>query len=100
MSAAMITPAARRDLSAIWAYTERTWNAKQADRYIDQIGETIDTMAAGEAVLTRWPEIRADVVSAKSGRHLVFAVVGDDVQVVAVLHEATDYLTRLSSRIS
>ena len=72
---------------------------KQADKYIDQTGDTIDAMAAGDAVLTGWPEVRADLVSAKSGRHLVFAVVGDDVQVVAVLHEATDYLTRLSSRV-
>ena len=99
MSNAMITPAARRDLSAIWAYSERTWSGEQADKYIDDIGRSIDAMTVGAAVLTRWPEVREDIVSAKSGRHLVFAAVGDGLTVVAVLHEATDYLTRLEGRI-
>jgi hypothetical protein len=37
MSGVVITPRARADLKAIWAYTADRWNIEQADRYVTML---------------------------------------------------------------
>jgi toxin ParE1/3/4 len=34
-----LTPAAERDLGAIWRYTHQQWGVEQANRYIDVLTE-------------------------------------------------------------
>lgn len=38
MSTYWLTPAAQRDLSSIWDYTEKTWGQAQAESYLAEIG--------------------------------------------------------------
>lgn len=45
-----LTPAAERDLEAIWTYTIQQWGAEQANRYTD-------VMTAAFAQLARSPKI-------------------------------------------
>ena len=46
MSGIVLTPRARADLAAIWAFTADRWNIEQADRYVTLLNSAMRTVAA------------------------------------------------------
>lgn len=47
MTAYMLSPAARRDITGIWLYTADNWGTDQADHYVVQIEEDLRKVAVG-----------------------------------------------------
>lgn len=64
---------ARRRLVEIWEYTEETWGAEQADRYIEGLFAELDLLAQNRR---RWRPVREEgfeaVFFAKYRHHFIF----------------------------
>ena len=86
-----LTPAAQRDLSEIWDFTEERWDAGQAEKYIAEIRAAIERVAADPARGRACDEIRQGYRRYGIGSHLLFFVETDDsVDIVRVLHQRMD----------
>ena len=46
MSGYRLTPAAQRDLSGIWDYTQERWDVDQAEAYLAEVKFAIERVAA------------------------------------------------------
>ena len=91
---------AQRDLAAVWTQGAERWGSTQADHYLNQIDAAMKALASGTAVITTYPETKPPLVFTRVGRHLLFATADDSPLFVAVLHERSDYASRLAWRIS
>jgi len=92
-----IHPSARRRLVEIWGYTEETWGAEQADRYVEGLFTELDLIAQKRR---RWRPVKEDglegVFFAKYRHHFIFfRDLGSELGVVTVLHESMDLPNRL-----
>ena len=93
-----IYPAARRAIVEVWRYTEATWGADQADRYVRGLHAAI--VAAAEQ-RHRWRRVRHEqavgVFFVRHEHHYIFFRELSDgrLGVIAVLHENMDLPTRL-----
>ncbi|WP_156761051.1 type II toxin-antitoxin system RelE/ParE family toxin [Microbacterium karelineae] len=82
------TPAAQRDLSGIWDFTEERWSPAQAETYILEIRAAIERIATDPDRGHRCDDIREGYRRYRIGSHLVFYVVTDDsIDVIRVLHQ-------------
>lgn len=86
-----LTPAAQRDLSAIWDYTQERWDAAQAEIYISELRAAIDRIAADPNRGRACDDIREGYLRYAIGSHLIFYIVGaNSVDVIRVLHKRMD----------
>lgn len=91
MPAITVSPAARADLVDIWKYTATTWNAEEADAYLDSLEGGIER-------LNVYPKLGIDYGHVLPGyrrlhieRHGVFyKILEQEVLVVRILHEEMD----------
>lgn len=91
MSEYRLTPAAQRDLSAIWDFTEERWDIRQAEKYIRELQAAIERIAADPERGRDRKEVRHGYRSYAIGSHTVFYVVGTDhVDVIRILHQRMD----------
>jgi len=86
----IFSPAAIRDIGAIWDYTAETWGMDQADRYIDDIRDACMPLARGERS-GRKVDVREGYLKYPVGRHVVFfRMASRDVTIIRVLHQSMD----------
>lgn len=91
MKAYRLTPAAQRDLSEIWDFTEERWDAGQAEKYIAEIRAAIERVAADPERGRACDEIREGYRRYGIGSHLLFFVeTADSVDIVRTLHQRMD----------
>ena len=92
-------PAADEDLTDIWLYSYATWGEDQADRYIEALHACCERIAAGDAA-TR-PVFNLDCIHTHHCRHhvLFFTTEGDEIVILAILHERMDLIERLRDRL-
>lgn len=91
MSAVRLTPAAQRDLSEIWDFTEEHWGVAQAELYITEIRAAIERIVADPLRGRACDEVRQGYRRYGVGSHLVFYVEAPGgVDVVRVLHQRMD----------
>ena len=91
MTSYRLTPAAQRDLSSIWDFTQERWDENQAEIYISEIGAAIERIAAAPGRGRACDEIREGYRRYSIGSHLVFYVERTDgVDVIRVLHQRMD----------
>ncbi|HLR93796.1 MAG TPA: type II toxin-antitoxin system RelE/ParE family toxin [Jiangellaceae bacterium] len=91
MSRYRLTPAAQRDLSSIWDFTEERWNARQAETYIAEIRAAIERVADDPRRGRACDQIRKGYRRYGIGSHLLFYVEsGEGVDVVRILHQRMD----------
>lgn len=91
MRAYRLTPAAQRDLSEIWDFTQERWDAGQAQKYIAEIRAALERIAADPGRGRSCDEIRPGYRRYSIGSHLVFyTVTADSVDVVRILHQRMD----------
>lgn len=91
------SPASRRDLASIYAYTSRTWGEWQADSYLDDLKTSCERIADGSASIRRLT-FRSDAVfKLKQGWHLtIFRHQTDaSILIIRVLHERMDIEAQL-----
>lgn len=86
-----LTPAAERDLEAIWAYTVRAWGIEQAGRYIETLTAAFTALAASPKTAPACDHIRPGYRRWCVERHMIYFRVSDyGIAVVRVLHERMD----------
>ena len=91
MSQYRLTPAAQRDLSRIWDYTEEEWGRGQAAIYIEDIRAAVERIAADPEQGRACDEIREGYRRYPTGRHLIFYIVaGSGIDVIRILHQRMD----------
>ena len=91
MSRYRLTPAAQRDLSSIWDFSEERWDAQQAERYVREIQAAIERIAADPLRGRTVDDIREGYRRYAIGSHLVFYIERDDaVDVIRILHQRMD----------
>ncbi|WP_182050665.1 type II toxin-antitoxin system RelE/ParE family toxin [Changpingibacter yushuensis] len=91
MSAFRLTPAAQRDLSEIWDFTQKRWDVVQAEEYIAEIRDAIERVAKEPNRGRRCDEIRDGYRRYVVGSHLVFFVEYEDaIDVIRILHQRMD----------
>ena len=72
MSRYRLTPAARRDLSSIWDFTEERWDVRQAETYLNEIRAAIERIADHPGRGRACDEIRAGYRRYSIGSHMLF----------------------------
>jgi toxin ParE1/3/4 len=88
----ILSPRAQADIEEIWDYTAETWDDDQAERYIRQILDAIERIAADPRRGRPCDHIRPGYRKYSVGAHvLFFKVIGDRIDVVRVLHQRMDF---------
>jgi toxin ParE1/3/4 len=83
-----LTPAAQRDLSSIWDYTQERWDQRQAEKYVTEIRAAMERIATDPDRGRSCEEIRAGYRRYAIGSHVVFYQAGTDtVSVIRILHQ-------------
>ena len=86
-----LTPAAQRDLSAIWDFTQERWDTTQAEIYISEMRAAIERIAADPHRGRACDEIREGYRRYSIGSHLLFYIErADSVDVIRILHQRMD----------
>jgi toxin ParE1/3/4 len=78
LSGYLFTPKAEDDLEAIWRYTAATWSPDQADRYIDMLIQTIETLVAMPQLARERVEFTPPVRIHPAAEHLIIYRIDDD----------------------
>lgn len=92
MSQYRLTPAAQRDLSSIWDFTEERWGSRQAEKYIREIEAAIVRIDEDPDRGRLREEIREGYRSYVVGSHIVFYVLtARHLEVVRILHQRMDF---------
>ena len=82
-----LTPAARRDLEAIWDFTAGRWSVAQAETYLRGLSALFGTLAAFPEVGRERREITPPVRLHPYRAHLVvYRVETDQLLIIRVLH--------------
>ena len=95
MTAYVLSPRAQTDLDAIWDYSAENWGEARAERYIRELQNAIETVAADPR---RGPcdEIRAGYRRYPAGAHvLFFRLAPGGIDVVRILHQRMDFQQHL-----
>jgi toxin ParE1/3/4 len=96
--AARIFPAARARIVEMWDYTEKKWGEKQADKYVRDIVEGINSLSKEKR---RWKPVRDKVLSgvfyARHRHHYIFfrEFSNGTIGIISILHENMDIPSRL-----
>jgi len=91
-----LTPAAQRDLSSIWDFTEERWDAHQAEIYVGEIKAAIERIADDPSRGHACDELREGYRRYGIGSHLLFyRARADGVDVIRILHQRMDPTLRL-----
>ena len=91
MSILRLTPAAKRDFSSIWDYTQERWGVDQAETYADELHHAMERIAARPERGRRRDEVGEGYRCFSTGSHLIFyreSAIGIDV--VRILHRRMD----------
>lgn len=91
MSKYRLTPAAQRDLSLIWDFTEERWNARQAETYVGEIRAAVERVADDPDRGRTCEEVRAGYRGYGIGSHSLFYIENaEGVDVARILHQRMD----------
>jgi toxin ParE1/3/4 len=91
-----LTPAAERDLEAIWTYTVQQWDAEQANRYTDIMTAAFAELAQSPKTASACDHIRPGYRRRSVERHMIyFRITAYGIAVVRVLHDRMDALRYL-----
>jgi toxin ParE1/3/4 len=86
-----LSPAAERDLEAIWVYTAQTWNVEQADHYTDFMAAAFAELAQSPKTAPACDHIRPGYRRRNVGRHVIYFRITDyGIAVIRILHERMD----------
>jgi toxin ParE1/3/4 len=87
----LIRPRAHSDLKAIWRYSFQQWGERQADLYLKQLDDGIQSLREFPDLGEACDHIRTGYRKLQVNRHLVFYRRSDQrIEVVRVLHQAMD----------
>ena len=86
-----LTPSAKSDLIEIWNYTVETWGEKQAEKYLQDIENKLNQLAANPELGRRRPEISPGYYSFPAQKHIIFYLnSGRHIDIIGILHGKMD----------
>ncbi|MFO7884054.1 MAG: type II toxin-antitoxin system RelE/ParE family toxin [Desulfobacteraceae bacterium] len=86
-----LTPSAKSDLIEIWHYTAETWGEQQAEKYLQDIEDTLNELAANPGLGRRRPEISPEYYSFPARKHIIFYLnSGPHIDIIGILHGKMD----------
>jgi toxin ParE1/3/4 len=86
-----LTPAAERDLEAIWTYTSQRWGVEQANRYIDILTAAFAELAQSPKTAPACDRIRPGYRRRSVERHMIyFRITAYGIAIVRLLHDRMD----------
>lgn len=87
---------AEQDLINVWLYTFETWGEKQADKYLDDLEQTMLLLAETPLICRERDELTPPVRIHHHSHHMiVYEAVPDGINIVRVLHESMDVEVQL-----
>jgi len=93
-----LAPRAIADLDDIWRYSAETWSIMQADRYIDELVQMFETIAAMPTLARERSEFTPAVRIHVHDRHLIVYTIADDhVAILRLLGGRQDWLSILKA---
>lgn len=91
MKTLRLTPAAQRDLSSIWDYTQQRWGAGQAETYVAEIHAAMQRAVGDPERGRRCDDIRRGYRRYGIGSHVIFYIDRPRrVDVIRILHQRMD----------
>jgi len=86
-----LTPSAKSDLIEIWNYTVETWGEKQAEKYLQDIEDKLNQLAANPELGRRRSEISPGYYSFPIQKHTIFYLnSGHHIDIIGILHGKMD----------
>ncbi|HJV00614.1 MAG TPA: type II toxin-antitoxin system RelE/ParE family toxin [Burkholderiaceae bacterium] len=86
-----LTPAAERDLEAIWVYTAQQWGQEQADRYTDMLAAAFADLARAPKTAPACDHIRSGYRRRNVAQHTIyFRVTTYGIAIIRILHNRMD----------
>lgn len=86
-----LTPAAQRDLSEIWDFTQERWDMHQAEEYTVEIRDALERIAAHPERGRRAEQVTTGYRRYSVGSHLIFYVERSGwIDVIRILHQRMD----------
>ena len=79
------------DLLEVWLNTAEEWNISQADGHLAQLSNTLKNLMDHTEIRKDRSDLRKGYRSLSINHHLAFyRLVGDEIQIMRVLHESVD----------
>jgi len=93
--------AAEQDLRGIIRYTREQWGSQQAARYVRDLEQAMAALAAGDPPHRDVSDLGPGLRVRRCQHHHIFCRLqeGKRPQIVAVLHERMDLITRVAARL-
>lgn len=86
-----LTPAAERDLEAIWTYTVQRWGPEQANRYADILTAAFAELARSPKTAPACDHIRPGYRRGRVERHMIyFRITTYGIAIIRILHDRMD----------
>jgi toxin ParE1/3/4 len=93
-----LVPRAFDDLDDIWRFSAETWSIAQADRYIDELTRTFETIASVPTLAHERREFSPPVRIHVHENHLiVYTIATDHVAILRVLGGRQDWVSILKA---
>jgi toxin ParE1/3/4 len=90
MRALVLSPAAEADLDRIWDHSAEHWGSDHADRYIDEIRDACQNLAAGVR-RGRPVDVRDGYMKYAVRAHMIyFRDCGDRLEIIRILDQRQD----------
>jgi toxin ParE1/3/4 len=92
MTRYVFSPRALADIEEIWDYTERRWDADQAERYIRLLKQGIEQVVRDPRRGRSCDHIRPGYRKYLIGSHVVFfQIIEETIEIVRILHQRMDF---------
>lgn len=88
----VLSPKAKSDLDRIWDYSARNWGMIQAEKYVRDIWEALETQAKQAPSQDTAAYVREGYSKIRIESHVLFFKSNDlEVDVIRVLHQSMDF---------
>ncbi len=94
----LLAPRALADLDDIWRFSAEKWSIEQADRYIDDLAQMFETIAAMPTLARERSEFKPPVrIHIHERRLIVYTMAEDHVTILRVLGDRQDWVSILKA---
>jgi len=95
----IFSPSAVRDLQSISDYTLQKWGVEQEGMYLKGLWEKLAAIQASPESFKLREDLAKECRSARHEKHIIFfAIQGQTLQVIRILHGAMDFGRHLSGK--
>lgn len=97
MACYRLSESARQDLISIRDYTRETWGRAQAVKYLAQLEQRLEWLAANPNLGRGRDEVRQGYFSFPEERHMIFYRIAENcIEVLGIVHQSEDVDTHLN----